>query len=50
MAVVCSDWSYSGHFETGKKKKEKATKSTLEIKVEHAHKQPDGFEMIGLSV
>lgn len=28
----------------------KKRESTLEMKVEHAHKQPGGFEMIGLNV
>lgn len=46
--MVCSDWSYSGDFQEQSKKK--SSKSTLEMKVEHTHKLPDGFEMIGLSV
>ncbi len=45
IAVVCSDWSYSGHFQELKKKK-----SSLEMEVEHAHKQPDAFKKIHFRV
>lgn len=36
--------------DTSKKREQKKKRSTFEMKVEHAHKQPDGFEMIGLNV
>lgn len=51
MAVVCSDWGYSGLLRTEQNKTKKKTQNTLDLKVEHAHRQPDGFEkMIGMSV